>query len=310
MGTNISWTDDTWNPIVGCSIASKGCSRCHAMRMAWRQEHGFKTPHYAGTTKKVNGNPVWTGKLTQAPKSVLMKPYKRKKPTMYFVNSMSDLFHEDIPDEWIDEVFGMIANCPQHTFQILTKRAERMQKYFASEYCFAMIEGNAQRIYYDITGEDPSMWFAVHDLPNVWLGVSVEDQKHANERIPHLLKTPAAIRFLSLEPQLEEINLEHIGNALFDREAAIRSRMKSPMMLNYEQACNETAYPIIDWVIQGCESGHKARPFNVDWAYSMRDQCAEARVPYFLKQIPDGQCGIYKEPMLDGVHHLEFPKVI
>lgn len=134
--TNISWTERTWNPVVGCSVVSPGCTNCYAMRMAYRvkemEEARTGRPdasHYFGTTKVVNGNPVWTGKVVLAPEHILLEPLRRRKPTMYFVNSMSDLFHEDVPDEWIDRVFAVMALCPQHTFQVLTKRSERMRAY-------------------------------------------------------------------------------------------------------------------------------------------------------------------------------------
>lgn len=295
--SKIAWTEQTWNPIVGCSIASKGCKNCYAMKMAARLE-AMGTDHYAGTTKKVNGKPVWTGKMAMAPESTLLKPLKRKKPTTYFVNSMGDLFHEDVPDEWIDKVFSIMSLCPQHTFQVLTKRAQRMREYFEYDWRFAMIEGNAQSIHHDLTGEDPSMWLAVHDLPNVWLGVSAEDQEQANKRIPHLLDTPAAIRFVSLEPQLEEIDLYRGGWSLLRRKD-IKGKLTGKL----------------DWIIQGCESGPGARGFDMYWAKSMRDQCAEVGVPYFLKQAPvlfeksNGwiKRNIEEKPFLDGIQHLAMP---
>lgn len=218
-GTKISWTNETWNPIVGCSLASPGCTNCYAMNMAWRQEHGFKTPHYAGTTKKVNGNAVWTGKIAMAPDSTLTKPLKRRKPTMYFVNSMSDLFHEDVPDEWIDRVFAVMALCPQHTFQVLTKRADRMRNYLSSGratavgmaalelVCQSLAENEKSRVGSGIILTGDIAHLKDWPLPNVWLGVSAEDQRRADERIPVLLDTPAAVRFVSIEPQLEHIDL-------------------------------------------------------------------------------------------------------
>ena len=194
-----------------------------------------------------------------APESILVKPLKRKKPTVYFVNSMGDLFHEDVPDSWIDQVFDIIYSSPQHTFQILTKRASRMREYIR-----------------DIP----------HAMPNVWLGVSAEDQKQADERIPHLLETPAVIRFVSFEPQLEDIQLS--DTQLWGR---------------YN---DDSKNPGIHWAIQGCESGPGARRFDLSWARSMRDQCGFANVPYFLKQIPFlGK--IEKEPMLDCSQHLAMP---
>lgn len=296
--TNISWTEQTWNPIVGCSIASKGCKNCYAMKMATRLE-AMGVAHYAGTTQKVNGNSVWTGKLVQAPECVLMKPLKRKKPTMYFVNSMSDLFHEDIPDEWIDQVFAVMALSHQHTFQILTKRAKRMYEYFTEprrNFLHAPVSWWIQDYMDKIIGKET--YEPKIPLSNVWLGVSAEDQEQADLRIPNLIKTPAKLRFLSLEPQLEEISLT------------------SPKWRGTN--CNTTDWlDDIQWIIQGCESGPKARYFNPDWARSIRNQCFNhtdmgrpwAR-KYFLKQLPGygyGDPKIIKEPLLEGVQHLAMP---
>ena len=123
--SNIEWTDATWNPIVGCSIVSPGCTNCYAMQMAARIET-MRPSHYDGTTKKVNGNAVWTGKVALAPDTILTAPLRWKRPRKIFVNSMGDLFHESIPDADIDRAFAVMALSPQHTFQVLTKRAERM----------------------------------------------------------------------------------------------------------------------------------------------------------------------------------------
>lgn len=127
--SKIEWTEQTWNPLVGCTIVSPGCTHCYAMKDAYRKGFNPKTPSYHGLTKQVNGNAVWTGEVRQAPEATLLAPLRRKKPTMYFVNSMSDLFHESVPDEWIDRIFAVMALTPQHTYQVLTKRAERMRDY-------------------------------------------------------------------------------------------------------------------------------------------------------------------------------------
>ena len=130
--SNIEWTGDTWNPIVGCSIKSPGCTNCYAMPMAARIEATGVTDIYDGLTEPSKGGPVWTGKLAFSEKA-LLKPLQRKKPQTYFVNSMGDLFHEDAPDEWIDKVFAVMALCPQHTFQVLTKRSDRMRDYWQQQ---------------------------------------------------------------------------------------------------------------------------------------------------------------------------------
>src|ERR1700730_12862446 len=136
--SNIEWTEATWNPIVGCSILTPGCTNCYAMKMAARIQKMNRTGgsnsnyvnHYDGTTKAVNGNVVWTGKLGRAPRKIFNAPLSRTKPMTFFVNSMGDLFHEDVPDEWIDEVFAIMALSPRHTFQVLTKPAGRMRDDF------------------------------------------------------------------------------------------------------------------------------------------------------------------------------------
>src|SRR4051812_3638671 len=207
--SNIEWTGFTWNPIAGCTVLTPGCKRCYAMKMAARLE-AMGQELYAGLTKPSKAGPVWTGVVRQAPEHVLLSPLKRRKPTTYFVNSMSDLFHEDVPDEWIDRIFAVMALSPQHTFQVLTKRAERMRAYLTS-CCRDGID-------FAMNEMAPAHWCKRElqdygDLPlkNVWLGVSAERQQEADERIPQLLQTPAAIRFVSLEPLLGPINLTCLG---------------------------------------------------------------------------------------------------
>ena len=270
--TKIEWTEATWNPIVGCTIATPGCTNCYAMRAAWRMSHNPGTPQYHGTVKMVNGNPVWTGKMALVEK-VLTAPLHRKKPTTWFVNSMGDLFHENVPDEWIDRVFAVMALCPQHRFQILTKRSARMREYFEKEDKLGNLAAGMRiiqfieddlRVHVDEDRhrgilhafgdeEEPMLILDEWPLKNVWLGVSVEDQRRYDERRHDLRNTPTAIRFYSFEPLL--------GNIVADF-AADR----------------------VDWVIVGGESGRGARPMHPDWARDIRDQCVAADVPFFFKQ--------------------------
>lgn len=272
MATKIQWTGETWNPLVGCSLASPGCTNCYAMRDAYRKGFNPKVPHYAGLTKIVNGNPVWTGKIVQSPGIALVKPMRRRKATTYFVNSMSDLFHEDVPDDWIDRIFAVMALCPQHTFQVLTKRAERMRNYLGvrtGDWMTVLPDANPPGTL-PITKNDverslgraPKFSYdpatPVWPLPNVWLGVSVEDQKRATERIPHLRATPAAVRFLSCEPLLGEIDLEW------------------------------TMRPDggdIHWTIIGGESGPKARGCWTPAVRSLMRQCQSLGIAVFNKQL-------------------------
>jgi len=278
--TAIEWTEQTWNPIVGCTIATPGCTNCYAMKMANRLANNPATPHYAGTVKNVNGKTVWTGKMAMAPERVLTAPLRRRKPTTYFVNSMGDLFHEDVPDEWIDRVFAVMALCPQHTFQCLTKRAKRMQAYMAAD----------RRDQINAIGGLLVQWADMEDfvewpLPNVWLGVSVEDQPRADERIPHLLATPAAVRFISAEPLLSAISFR-----------VPFSGAKVNALLGALPAV-----PPLSWVIAGGESGPDARPMHPDWARSLRDQCEAAVVPFFMKQMTK------KAPIPDDLMVREYP---
>jgi len=209
--SKIEWTERTWNPTVGCTKISQGCKNCYAEGMAKRLK-AMGTPGYE------NGF-----RLTLLPNR-LDEPQKRKSPTVYFVNSMSDLFHQSVSDAFVTEVFDSIKACPQHTFQILTKRAERL-----ATYC------------------------GRHDIPqNAWLGVSVEDRRHGVPRIEQLRRVRGSIRFLSVEPLLEDLGTLDLSN--------------------------------IDWVIVGGESGPKARPMNEEWVRRVKTQCDDQGVKFFFKQ--------------------------
>ena len=234
MGSNtkIEWTEATWNPVRGCSIVSEGCRNCYAMRMAHRSNRPGGA--YEGLTRIGAHGPTWTGDV-RVVREMLDYPLKLRKPHRIFVNSMSDLFHESLDEIAIGEVFGTMAVAEQHTFQVLTKRPGRMK---------AILE--TARVCFDY--HEP--------LANVWLGVSAEDQKTADERIPLLMETPAAVRWVSAEPLLGPIDLESV-----------------PSMEGS-----------IDWVVVGGESGPGARPMHPDWARSLRDQCKAAGVPFFFKQ--------------------------
>jgi len=259
--TKIEWSEHVWNPIAGCSVVSPGCHHCYAMRMAGRLE-AMRLPKYSGTTK--DGR--WTGRIN-LDEEALMIPLRRKKPTTWFVNSMSDLFHEAVPNEFLRRVFAVMSECRQHVFQVLTKRAERMRDYLANPW------------------RRGDTW----PLPNVCCGVSVEDQQRADERIGLLLRTPAAMRFLSVEPMLAPINLtSYIG-----------TERQGPISL----------------VIVGGESGPGARPMHPDWVRSIRDQCEAAGVPFFFKQwgAHDARaCRVGKKAagrLLDGRPHDAMPVI-
>ena len=276
--TTIEWADATWNPITGCSLVSPGCTNCYAMRLSGTRMKN----HWSrkGLTKPGPAGPVWNGQVRFNTKWIGL-PLRWRKPRRIFVCAHADLFHEDVPDKWIDKVFAVMALAPQHTYQVLTKRAGRMKEYMkwnayqwgtpntneAVEWRGAMVERMAQKIYHDRTGEAPSMRPAVHlPLPNVWLGVSVEDQKRADERIPVLLDTPAAVRFISAEPLLGPVELYH------------------PIVRHLVERDSGGDIPRIDWVIAGGESGPGARPMHPNWARSIRNQCISGGVPFHFKQ--------------------------
>jgi protein gp37 len=263
--TGIEWADATWNPVVGCSVLSPGCTHCYAMRFAAARLDGNpKTPHYLGTTQRVNGQPVWTGRLGLAPEHVWTQPLRWKRPRRIFVNSMGDLFHENVPPGWLDHAFDVMARASQHTFLILTKRAERARDWLS-----------APETRLTVTGDWASRpW----PLPNVWLGVSVEDQRRADERVPVLLDTPAAVRFVSAEPLLGPIEFRR-------RDGSESTCWLSGSFSDTESGrAGRCVHGGIDWVIAGGESGKDARPMHPDWARGLRDQCAAAGVPFFFKQ--------------------------
>ena len=298
--TKIEWTEKTWDPIVGCSIVSPGCTNCYAMKMAARLEAigsgathrvvGIKTVnvglnHYAGTTKRVNGNPVWTGKIALAPDRVLIEPLKRKKPTMYFVNSMSDLFHESVPDAWIDRVFAVMALTPQHTYQVLTKRAARMRNYVVHLY---ETDYGIERLVEAAVNVSGSPCAAhVEDvtppLPNLWLGVSVERPQEL-PRVLDLVQTPSAVHFVSAEPLLAAVDFQAVPleDGYYD---ALTGASWIRDDLGHHVTVDGPNWAHLDWVICGGESGPGARPMQREWAESIVRQCKSAGVAVFVKQL-------------------------
>ncbi len=254
--TGIEWANATWNPVTGCAKVSAGCKNCYAER-EWPRMTKL-VPAYAGRE--------FTDVRTHADR--LDQPLRWKKPRKIFVNSMSDLFHEAVPDDFIDYVFVIMAIADHHVFQILTKRPERMLEYFSAKDRLEHIKEAAHRIHGDIDEEYiVSRW----PLPNVWLGVSVENQEAADERIPLLLRTPASVRWVSAEPLLGPVILP---------ECTGDHRCK----LDGIDGHSELPLGGINWVVVGGESGPKARPMHPQWARSLRDQCAAAGAPFLFKQ--------------------------
>lgn len=288
--SKIEWTDATWQVTRGCSQVSAGCTNCYAQAFAHRGLHESTR----GLTRATESGPRWTGEIRLAPEN-LDQPLKWKHPRRIFVNSMSDLFHEDVPDEYIAAVFGVMASCPQHTFQVLTKRAERMTRWFESaahralDWC-ACAADDALESY--LPRSDRALAFApgrgskTWPLPNVWMGVSVENQEQADKRIPHLLRTPSAVRFLSCEPLLERVDL----NCIDATRAGWRAVNGFPepteiSAFGKRQADGAKLQDGVDWVIVGGESGPGARPLDLGWARSIVGQCRAAGVACFVKQL-------------------------
>jgi protein gp37 len=259
--TSIEWCDSTWNPIRGCTRKSPGCVNCYAEVMAARFSDPGQWGH--GFAAMKGGDHRWTGKV-ELVESQLLLPMTWRKPRRIFVNSTSDLFHEALSDETIDKVFAVMAFAGQHTYQILTKRPERMPQYFARRDRARKTNDAARSFGVALEFEDISLLLEI--LPNVWLGASVEDNERARERIPLLRTTPAAVRFLSLEPLLEELKpFEMTG---------------------------------IHQVIIGGESGPHARMFDTRWATPIIEQCAREGVACFVKQLGSNVTG----PHANGVN--------
>lgn len=265
--SSIQWTDSVWNPVRGCRIVSPGCQNCYAMKMAHRFS-GEGRP-YEGLTRLTIRGPEWTGEVRTVP-DALEVPLHWRKPRKVFVNSMSDLFHEDVPDYFMDEVFAVMLLSPRHTFQVLTKRAERMAAYFATPDLYERVLRAADELRSKHAGLSsvPISNPRTHPAPWIWWGVSVEDQRRADERIPHLLRSPAAVRFLSMEPLLGPVDL----------------RRWLPRCGTWGGAEGIEPEPI-NWVIIGGESGARARPMHPYWIRNIIEQCRGAAVPVFVKQL-------------------------
>lgn len=286
--TNIEWTDATWNPVTGCTKVSAGCRNCYAETVAdrfWGKQYGTVD----GERRRFTD--VWTHPER------LDEPLRWRKPRRVFVNSMSDLFHEAVPDEFIDRVFAVMAisnyvgrcrarDCQHepcesvdkplaHSFQVLTKRPDRMRVYVRTPGridAVAEAAGMLGNWYIGDGALDAMSW----PLPNVWLGVSAENQETADERIPILLDTPAAVRFVSAEPLLGPINFRDLPMPKTGPFARGADRF-DPLHPGWSTH--------IDWIITGGESGPKARPCDVVWIRRIVDQCRDAGVPVFVKQL-------------------------
>lgn len=322
--TKIEWADATISPLYGCSKVSPACANCYAERLAARFSKNPATAAlYAGT---VDDAGHWTGRLNLLPHR-MQQALRWKRPRRIFIASQSDLFHENAPEEFLDLAFAYMAVARQHTFLLLTKRAERLRSCISG----ADVQGRVMHAAFSCIPVDEESLdarsFATWPLPNVHIGVTVENQEQANARIPLLLETPAALRFVSIEPMLGPVSLRE-----YYRE---EGRGTYSVWLDY-----------LDHVICGGESGPNARPMHPGWVRSLRDQCAGAEVPFMFKQwgewaphtkdvenecgeiqtTPrnrsgvnwhsfDGVSGVFRVGrakagrLLDGVEHLEMPEV-
>lgn len=289
---------ETWNPIVGCSKVSPGCDNCFAEKQAFIRSFNSNTPQYKNVVVNHPLDPryrEWNGK-THLVKSALHKPAKWKKPRMIFTVDMGDLFHESTPFEWIDAVFSVMSDNDQHIYVLLTKRPERVVKFY-----------DWKKAQHDILWE-PKV--------NIWFGFTIENQDEANNRLPYFNFFRAAVKFVSIEPMLSPINFsESIGHSLKWHAGGLKN--------------------CISWVICGGETGPKARPMHPDWVRSLRDQCKTAGTPFYFKQWgtlapfstvdgrqilpfdymkynPDTKEGYVrgrKDDRVNGVQHHEWPKI-
>ena len=299
--TKISWTDQTANPIRArhkqtgkrgwhCVKVSPGCVNCYAERMN-RGPYGNGLPFREDVRDDVE---------LYLEYKVLEQLEKQRTGKKTFLCDMTDIFQRDVHVDWIASIWAMMATCQSHTFQILTKRADRMREILSATYFYDIVDAWLCNIA-TINGRPCTK--LIYPLPNVWLGVSCENQQYADERIPLLLQTPAAVRFLSCEPLLGEIDLKrYLKCEWYTQTLPTKAKgIGFPETTNYAQV-----RPAIDWVIVGGESGAGYRTMNLDWARSIRDQCVAADVAFWFKQHSGPRSEM--EPTLDGVEWHQFPK--
>lgn len=290
--TAIEWTDATWNVITGCSIVSSGCKGCYAMKLAGsRLQHH---PSRVGLTQSSAAGPVWTGEV-RFNEQWLRQPLNWKRARQIFVCAHGDLFHENVPNEWIDRVFAVMAMAGQHTFQVLTKRSRRMRDYmrrFVGGY--GPIEKEVIAL-----GGNPIDAIRHWPLRHVWMGVSCEDQERFDERIHDLLATSAAVRWISAEPLLSAIDMtaQLWGRA----HPCAQCPRDADCYCGFEPRNRLDGEACIDWIVSGGESGVKARPSKPEWFRGIRDQCQAAGVAYLHKQ--NGEWVSVSEVAGEGDHH-------
>lgn len=312
--SKIEWTNATWSPTLGCTRVSEGCDHCYAMRtvhrMAFNPHEKVAAAAEGLTAYRPGVGVVWTNLVRTLPDRLDL-PLRWRKPRRVFVDSQSDLFHDQVPDEFIARVFAVMAAAPEHTFQILTKRAGRMRSLLSrgtlgTEGFPDMVE--------EAMAEFTHAGLDVWPLPNVWLGVSVENQKWANVRIPLLYDTPAAVRFLSCEPLLGPVEIG-IGDP-HRNHASEHVGAYHLVCLDCSTEDNDVEWfrrdpgagDFLHWVIAGGESGAGARPVDLDWVRALRDECQQAKVPFLFKQV-GGRTSKAGGRELDGRTWDEYPAV-
>jgi protein gp37 len=315
--TGIEWTDATWNPVVGCERVSPGCAHCYAKQLHDQRHKAHLAGHQMAKQYHVPFENV------QLKPERLTAPLGWRTPRRVFVNSVSDLFHDDVSAEYIDKVFAVMALTPWHTYQVLTKRPKRMQEYMLERWVpdhIAVADDRRKRVLHAAEWlvhdhgvaasrfNQPRWWtqeggLVSHaqpwPLPNVWLGVSVENQRFADERIPILLCTPASVRFLSCEPLLGPVDLTQV-NQHVGRESRVTFDALD------RHGLHQWTDTGIDWVIVGGESGPNARLMHSTWARALRDQCTAADVSFFFKQW-GGRTPKWGGRSLDGREWNEMP---
>lgn len=288
--TGIQWTDQVWNPTTGCDRVSPGCDNCYALTMAGRLK-GMGSAKY-----QRDGDPATSGpgfRLTVHPSAVNL-PLTWRKPRRVFVNSMSDLFHADVPEPWLADIFAVMAAAPQHTFQVLTKRHARMRSVLSDAGFIDAVYDRA------VMGKGANADTWTWPLPNVWIGVSAEDQHWADIRIPALLETPAAVRWVSAEPLLGPVDFHGPIVGQSDVTGPVPGYGHRPK-LNYwlgagrpyfpdpvqgvEISGSISTKPTLDWIVLGGESGPGARPCDPVWIRSIVWQCWETKTPLYVKQM-------------------------
>lgn len=273
----IEWCDATWNPVRGCVKVSPGCKHCYAETFAER-------------FRGVAGHPYEQGFDPRLVPDMLDEPLRWTKPRTIFISSMSDLFGDFVPDKYVDRVLTRMLLTPRHTYQVLTKRAERLPKYLLDSSLYRRVWEDAEYVYLGHKNLRLPRISPQHVpvTPWIWYGVSVENQKAADERIPHLLRAPAAVRFLSIEPLLGPVDLSRWlswDNQTPPRKCHACNGIGPDGLRCYLCGAQGMASAALDWVIVGGESGPGAREMEIDWARDIVTQCRAAGVPVFVKQL-------------------------